>query len=64
MAHLKKKRKQYIYVYLCNLCIQFSAETCSITLDILGGFGELRSVRGQRKINVGLGITGSFGRMA
>lgn len=46
------------------MCIQFSVETCNISLEVLGGFGEVRSGRGQRRINVGLGIRGSVGRLA
>lgn len=56
--------KKYIYIYLGSLCIQFSVETCNISLDVLGGFGKVRSGRGQRKINMGLEIRGSFGRLA
>lgn len=62
MAHLNKKEwKKCIYLYLGSLCIQFFVETCNISLDVLGGFGEVRSGRGQRKINMGLEIRGSFG---
>lgn len=52
-----------MFLYLGSFCIQFSVEACNISVDVLGGFGEVRSGRsreGSQKGKYGAGGQGKF----